>query len=441
MKITFIMPSIGRKSPDQKYPKGWLMEPLAIAALSALTPDGIGQEFFDDRCDRIPYSTDTDLVAISVETYTAKRAYQIADRYRSLNVPVVLGGFHPTLLPEEAEQHADAICVGEAESVWEDILNDAKLRCLKKRYVASSPPLEGIKYNRAIYADKPYLKLALVETSRGCRFECDFCSIAAFYRKTYRARPVKEIIEEIRGIRGRKYIFFIDDNIGMDIARFRELLKALIPLKIRWSGQVSIHIAEDESLLELMRESGCQLVLIGLESLNPATLELMGKSVNKLADYDRCLERFRKYGIAIYATFVFGYPHDTVETFGKTFAFVKKHKLFFAAMNHLVPFPGTPLYRRLEREGKLVYDTWHLEENYHFGEAVFIPEKMTRMELTEQSFKWRRKLYDWTTILLRAMNFRTNCMPLGKAALFFYGNLLSGKEVAQRQKMTLGGND
>ena len=438
MKITFIIPSIGKNYPEEKYPKGWLMEPLAIAALSALTPDNVEQEFFDDRCDRIPYSSDTDLVAISVETYTAKRAYQIAERYRELNIPVVLGGFHPTLVPEEAAKYADAICIGEAENIWSEIIDDAKNGRLKRQYKGSSSNLKNIKYNRAIYADKAYLKLTLIESSRGCNFECEFCTISAFFKKTYRTRPIPDVINEIKQL-GKKEIFFIDDNIGMDTERFRELLKALIPLKISWSGQVSIHIAQDESLLNLMHQSGCMLVLIGFESLNLKTLEMMGKSVNsKFSNHDRYLKLFSKYGIAIYATFVFGYPQDTPGTFAKTFEFVKKYKMFFAAINHLVPFPGTPLYARLKNEKNLLYDAWYLQDGYHFGQVAFLPEQMTPEELTEESFKWRSKMYDWSCIFRRAQNFRANCMPLRKAVIFFYGNLLSGKEVKKRQKITLG---
>ena len=438
MKITFIIPSIGKNYPEETYPKGWLMEPLAIAALSALTPDDVEQEFFDDRCDRIPYSSDTDLVAISVETYTAKRAYQIAERYRKLTIPVILGGFHPTLVPEESAKYADSICVGEAENVWNEIIEDAKQGRLKKRYEGGSSTLEHLAYNREIYADKPYLKLTLIESSRGCNFECEFCTISAFFKKRYRTRPISDVVEEICSL-GEKDIFFIDDNIGMDTERFRELLKALIPLKIRWSGQVSIHIARDEALLKLMQQSGCMLVLIGFESLNPETLKMMGKSVNnRYSDHDKYLKLFSKYGIAIYATFVFGYPQDTPESFKKTFEFVKKHKMFFAAINHLVPFPGTPLYERLKRENKLLYDPWYLDDKYHFGKVAFKPDQMTPQELTAESFRWRSKMYDWSCIFRRALNFRANCMPLRKAVIFIYGNLLSGKEVKKRQKIRLG---
>jgi len=439
MKITFIVPSMGKRHTKEKYPKGWLMEPLAIAVLSALTPSDIHQEFFDDRCDAIPYSPETDLVAITVETYTAKRAYQIADKYMELDVPVILGGCHPTLVPDEAGKHSDAVCIGEAENIWHEIIEDIRKGRLKRRYCGRREGvLEKLRFNRKIYEGKPYLKLTLVETSRGCMFDCEFCTVSAFFNQTYRSRPVNDVINELRTLNGKDF-FFVDDNIGMDMERFRELLKALIPLKIRWSAQVSIHIAKDESILELMRRSGCMLVLIGFESLNPDILNMMGKRVNSIhIDYDKYLALFRKHKIAIYGTFVFGYPGESENSFKKTLEFVRKQKMFFAAINHLVPFPGTSLYSRLKKEGKLLFDAWYLKDDYHFGEISFKPASMTAKELTMLTFKWRCKTYTWNMIFWRAMNFRGNCSSLRKALIFFYSNLLSSKEVRKRQTISLG---
>jgi radical SAM superfamily enzyme YgiQ (UPF0313 family) len=238
MKVTFIQPSIGRKKPGE-YLKTWQMEPLVIAVLSSLTPAHIERAFFDDRIEEIDYDDPTDLAAISVETYTAKRAYQISAEYRRRGVKVVVGGFHPTLAPDDAKQHADSVVIGEAEGVWQQVLDDAREGRLKESYQAKArPALNGSLPDRSIYKGKRYLSLALVESGRGCRFNCNFCSISAFYNMTYRPRPISEVVKEIQSIRA-KTVFLIDDNIAADIDRAKELFRAFIPLGIRWISQIS----------------------------------------------------------------------------------------------------------------------------------------------------------------------------------------------------------
>jgi len=218
MKVTFIMPSIGRKNSGE-YLKTWQMEPLVIALLSSITPEGVEKVFFDDRIEDINYDDPTDLVAMSVETFTAKRAYQISANYRKRGIPVVMGGFHPTLTPHDAKPHADAIVIGEAEGVWQEILTNAAEGKLKEFYQSAEwIALNGTQPDRSIYKDKCYLPVALVESGRGCKFSCSFCSISAFYRQTYRPRPIPGVVEEIKSMRN-KTIFFIDDNIAADINR------------------------------------------------------------------------------------------------------------------------------------------------------------------------------------------------------------------------------
>ena len=369
--IRFVFPSVGRE-PGRRYIRSWQMEPLAIARLSALTPPEFRKEFYDDRLEPVPVDDAADLVAMSVETYTARRAYQIADRCRDRGLRVVMGGVHPTLVPDEALRHADAVVIGEAEPVWPALLQDAAAGRLQQRYPSPSRPrLAGISFDRSIYAGKDYLDIGLVETARGCRFRCEFCSISAFFDATYRARPVEETVAEIRHLRTRR-IFLVDDNLGADADRTREFLEALVPLNVTWVGQLALNIAEDEAMLRLMKRSGCGGVLIGFESLDPASLTAMGKGVNHRGGeyYERALRRLRKHGIAVYATFVFGYDNDTEESFRRTLEFAVRHGFFFAAFNHLVPFPGTPLYERLRREQRLVSDSWWLNSAYRFGDVA-----------------------------------------------------------------------
>lgn len=438
MQVTFILPAVGRKK-GVPYVRSWQMEPLAIAMLSALTPPGIEKRFFDDRMESIDFDAPTDLVALSVETYTARRAYQIAARYREKGTPVVMGGFHPTLAPDDALEHADAIVIGEAEELWPQLLSDFEAGKMKPRYQQTSrPSLSGRFPDRSIYSDKAYQPIGLVETARGCRFQCEFCSITQFYGRSHQQRPVDDVVKEISALEQR-YLFFTDDNIGVNRERFKELLTAIVPLKVFWAAQVSIDIANDDELLCLMRRSGCICVLIGFETLNPDVLAQMGKAVNaKTEIYEAAGAAFRKHGIGIYGTFVFGYDNDGPESFQKTFEFANRHGFFFTAFNHLVPFPGTPLYARLKSEGRLLHDKWWLSKDYRFGDVAFRVKGMSEEQLAEKCYRFRQLFYGSRSILKRMMNWRTNCRSFRRFFLFVSLNLLSRHDVTGRQQLPLG---
>jgi len=274
MKVTFI------RSSDA-------MEPLCFAILKSLTPDNIETTFYDERLEPIPLDENTDLVAMTVETYTARRAYQIAAEYRKRGVPVVFGGYHPTFLPDEALLHADAVVRGDAEGVWGQILEDAQNGGMQEVYQSSDfPELANVFPDRSIFKGKKYAPMALVQYGRGCKFNCSFCSIRAFYGNNLRQRPVADVIEDIRRS-GKKHIFLVDDNIFVDVDKAREL--------------------RDRALVRLMAESGCISALVGFESLDPASLKEIKKGWNvKWQSYDDAIEVFQNEGIMIYGTFVFG---------------------------------------------------------------------------------------------------------------------------------------
>jgi radical SAM superfamily enzyme YgiQ (UPF0313 family) len=432
------MPAVGRKQ-HEPYIDSWKMEPLALATLAGLTPPDIAIDFFDDRIEAIDYGRESDLVAINVETYTARRAYEISKRFRQRGRHVVLGGFHPTLFPDEAIEFADAVVIGEAEDIWAHVIEDAKKRGLKKYYRSPGRPvLKGVNPRREIFANKRYLPVSLVESGRGCAFSCDFCSVSRFFNQSYVARPIQDIVREIESL-GKKLIFLVDDNFGVDMKRAKELCQALIPLKITWFSQGSINMSEDEELLAVMKKSGCLGLLIGLESLNKDNLSQMNKSWNRgPAYYTEALQRFRHHGLVIYATFVFGYDHDDARSFDLTLDFAVKNKFFLAAFNHVVPFPGTPLYGHLKKEGRLLYDHWWLEPAYRFGDVAFKPLQISPEELSRGCMDARRKFYQFSSLLRRSVDFKANCSDLYRALYFFSINLLSQKEVVKRQGLPLG---
>lgn len=432
------MPAMG-KQKGEKYIKTWQMEPLPIAQLAGLTPSHIGMEFFDDRIENIDYDAPTDVVAITVETYTAKRAYEISEVYRRKGIKVIMGGYHATLLPDEVSGHADAVVVGEAENVWPAIIQDIERGDLKKIYKKDQKPsLAGYGPNRKIFQDKKYLPIKLVETARGCKFSCKFCSISSFYGSTYRARPINEVVDEIRGLQS-KIIFFIDDNIYADRARSIAFFIALVPLRIRWIGQISILAAHDGELLDLMKKSGCIGVLIGFESLSVKSLEQMNKTWNqKASSYSGSLREFRKRGMIIYATFLFGCDDDDLDLMEETYRFAVKERFFLVAFNHLVPFPGTPLYESLEKQGRLLHYKWWLSDSYKFGDVAFKPNKIGEKELSEKCYLYRKKFYSTKTIIDRAFDFRSNCQNLYFASNYLLLNLLFKKEVSQRKGYRLG---
>ena len=440
MRLTLIHPAIGRK-PGQKYIGTWQMEPLPAATLAGLTPPGVDVKFYDDRMEAIPFDEPTDLVAISVETYTAKRAYQIASEYRKRRIPVVMGGFHAMLCPEEVADYAEAVVVGEAEAIWPQVIDDARHGTLQKIYRAAERPyLGGLRPDRSIFRGKKYLPIGLVEAGRGCHFKCDFCAIQTVFERTQTRRPVDDIIAELMRLRGenKRFFFFVDDNITSNMRQAKELYEALIPLKIRWVSQASINAAHDEEFLDLIARSGCEGLLIGFESLNPDNLKAMDKDFNTMkGGFEVALANLRRYGIKLYLTFVFGYDEDTTESFMQTVEFARDHRIYIGAFNHLTPFPGTPLYERLANEGRLLYDSWWLDDAYRYNMIPFQPKRMSPEELQRGCLEARKAFYSVPSIVRRSMD-RVNRPDFFMFWNFYLINWMIRGEVAARDFYPLG---
>jgi radical SAM superfamily enzyme YgiQ (UPF0313 family) len=440
MRLTLVHPCIGRRR-GQPYIRTWQMEPLAPATLAGLTPRDADTQirFYDDRTESIPFDEPTDLVAMSVETYTAKRAYQIASEYRRRGVPVVMGGFHPTLVPEESSEYAESIVIGEAEGLWLEVLSDFRNGRLQRVYrQPSRPPLAGLRPDRSIFAGKRYLPVGLVEAGRGCHFKCEFCAIQSYFGNTQTRRPIDEIIDEIRRIK-KPLIFFVDDNITSNMDQAKEFFRQLIPLKIRWVSQASINAAHDEEFLRLIKASGCQGLLIGFETLNQDNLRRMRKTFNIMkGGYEKALENLRRYGIRLYVTFILGYDEDNGDTLNETLAFAQRHRFYIVAFNHLTPFPGTPLYERLQRERRLLYDRWWLAPDYRYGMAPFAPRGMTAEQVKQRCIEARQKFYSISSIFRRSLDFQVNSESWFMWTHFFSINLLFRSEVLQRKDFPLG---
>jgi radical SAM superfamily enzyme YgiQ (UPF0313 family) len=441
MKATLIYPAVGRKE-GKPYVRAWQMQPLSMAVLASLMPRDVEVAFFDDRLEAINYDVQTDVAVISVETFTALRAYGIAQEFRNRGVPVVMGGYHATLIPEEVQQHADAVVVGDAEPVWAQVMADVRAGRLAPRYNGRGRrELAGVLPRRSIFGARRYQDITLVEYARGCHFQCDFCSITAAHGAGQNHRPAREVAAEMAATGSRRF-FIVDDNLVSQPAKARELCLELTPLKIRWVGQASIHIANDDEMLELMVQSGCCGVLIGMESIHPDNLQAMGKSWNTAhADYDASLRQFRKHGLAVYGTFVFGYDADDRQVIEQSVQFAREHQLFLAAFNHLVPFPGTPLYRRLQQQGKLLVDKWWLDPQGRVGDVVFRPARMSPSELQEGCLWARRQFYSWGSIFERMLDRQANASTLTMLGVYLGLNLGSHYDIDLRQGLQLGAGD
>lgn len=407
------------------------MEPLAFAVLAGLTPKHHEVVFYDDRLECVPDTLSCDLAAISAGTFTAKRAYDLAGRYRNQGVKVVLGGYHPTFLPDEAAEHADAVVVGDAEGVWAQLLLDFEQGKPAKIYKSDiQPEIRDSYYDETIFNGKKYSLISPVQFSRGCKFSCEFCSVSAFYHGSIRYRRVDAVVDDIKRKKAR-FVLIADDNLFLDRDRTIELLTALIPLRLKWACQIGMDVVCDDEMLALLVKSGCICVLIGFETMNKENLRQMKKAANIAhSDYDKVIEKLHLYKLMIYGTFVLGYDMDTPETFDACVEFAEKSNMMLANFMPLIPMVGTRLYERFQSEGRLIYEKWWLEPDYRYGDTAFIPKGMTPQELKEGCFRIRKRFNSLGSIFRRFLGCSANREHM---LIFLAANMVNRREIYRKQ--------
>jgi radical SAM superfamily enzyme YgiQ (UPF0313 family) len=410
MRLTFVIP---------KWPKGSLWSNmvfrfpyLSITTLAAITPPGVEIVIQDENLQEICFEG-FDLAAISIMTPLAVRGYEIADSFRNRGTKVIMGGFHATWLPDEAGSHADAVMIGEADSVWQTIIADAMANRLKERYTPSEisdfrglPPAR-----RDLLRKDGYFFTNTIQTTRGCPFDCDFCSVTAFYGNTYRCRPLEDIEREIQAISGgSNFIFFVDDNITGNPGHAKKLFELLKRYNFRWLSQTSITFADNPELLKLAQESGCHGMFIGFETLTQEGLNSLNKKFNKAANYADSIKRIQDHGIGIQGSFIFGYDWDTRASFDTVVNFTEKTKLDSSLFTILTPYPGTRVFSRMMEEGRILTTDW---SKYDMAHVVFKPKNMTVEELQEGYLEANRQFYSWGSMFKRLPAWRRSLMVFG----------------------------
>jgi radical SAM superfamily enzyme YgiQ (UPF0313 family) len=414
MKLELIVPATQTSFRNQKKAPG---PHLGLAMVAALTPLEVEVSLTDENVEVIDFQKEIDLVGITTLTITAVRAYEIADTFRAKGVKVILGGSHPSALPEEAIQHADAVVIGEAEGIWANVIEDFEANKLKRIYKqCEQPSLLNLPIpRRDLFADGRYYFRNTISTTRGCPYACSFCSVTSFFGHTYRCRPVEEILKEIETMNYKKLVWFIDDNIVGKPKFAKELFRALVPYKLKWAAQASITIARDDELLKLAAASGCVILLIGFETLSPDNLAAMGKKVNVVDKYEMVIRKIHSHGIAVHGFFILGLDEDDESVFERTVRFAQKTKLESAQFAWPVPYPGTALYDSLDNAGRIITKDWSQYES----SVVFEPKLMSREILQKgRSWVWR-EFYSLPSIWRRLGITRRYLLPLWVLNLYY----------------------
>lgn len=372
---------------------------ITMPYLAAFAPPHWTVTHTDEMVSAVDFAKPADLVAITFHTPSAPHAYNIADRFRQQGTAVVLGGPHVTLMPDEAQAHADVIFVGEAETHWPEFLRDFEAGCPRPRYCPTEPPsLENAPMARKDLFHRRDHTNGVLFATRGCPYHCEFCTLAIMYQGHARQRPVAAVAEEFGSFSG-KVIIFWDDNLGSDMEYAKTLFRALTPYRKWWSSQASIQVASDDEFLELAAKSGCKQLFVGLESISQASVNEVQKRFNHVSDYSRAIERIHSHGIAVQAGIVFGFDHDGPGIFEETVDFLESAGVQNATFNILTPFPATRLYQRLEAEGRILTRDW---SKYNGRADIVFQPKLMSPEVLLAGYRYaNQRFYSWRSVCRR----------------------------------------
>lgn len=374
---------------------------LSLAVVAAATPEGFETDLCDEGFGPVNLDDPADVVAITGMTAQAVRAYEVADAFRARGKTVVMGGFHASNMPAEALGHVNAVVVGEAEAVWPKLLADWRQGRLEKIYRADGliDTADIPVARRTIFDGKGYLLTNTIQTTRGCPYDCEFCSVTAYFGRKYRKRPVDAVLAELEGMRKRgSYAFFVDDNIVVDRSYSLKLFRGMKGLGMKWLSHASLDLAEDPELLAAAGEAGCIGLFVGFETLDEAALAAMGKKTNHVATYVESAKKLRAHGIGILGSFVLGWDGDGPDVFERTFRFCEEARLEAAIFPILTPYPGTKVRERLVAEGRILTNDWR---DYDMEHVTFRPKGMTVEQLQRGYDELTRRFYSFGSMWRR----------------------------------------
>jgi len=414
---------------------------LSLPVIAAYTPAHWEVDLIDEAVEDVDFDRPCDLVGLSVMTCYAPRAYEIATEFRKRGKKVVIGGVHPTYCPDEALRYCDAIVCGEAEDLWPQVVADFEAGAMKRLYkMGSFPSMENYRNPRVeMLSPDAYMTRQCSFTTRGCHFECEFCSVSPFNGKTTRRRPVPEVIKELTqikqwirselvdrmrygslwkafltglririGLEDGTIFAFVDDLHNSNRAYCRELWEALKPLKIKWGCQSTLFLGDDEEMVKLAADSGCVSVFVGMESLSEDALEETNKSFNRVQKFEGEIKMFHDHGIMVNPGIVFGFDNDDESVFEKAQEFLLKNRVELAYFNVLTPLPGTPLYERYNGAGRIFDRDWAKYDGKH---VVFYPRRMTPEQLQEGFYWINHQFYSWPSIWERLCRTQQRLLP------------------------------
>lgn len=411
-----------------------LMSPsLSLVTLASLTPKPHIVYIEDENLKPINFSDNPDIVGITVNVETAYRAFDIARIYRDKGIKVIFGGIHASSNPDSMLEHCDSVCIGEAEELWMSILDDFSKCTLKPKYFFSKPTdlakVPTPDWN--LISKSKYLYNNIIVTSRGCPFQCEFCYNSCDYtNKKYRFRPVGSVLKEIRAL-DKKRIMFIDDNLIGNLDWTEELIKNISPLNLFWHAAVSTNLVKHPDLIKKMAASGCKSLFIGFESINTKSISSVRKTQNNVGDYNTLVSLLHNNGIMVNASLVFGFDHDTKNTFGQTLDWLITNKVETMTAHILTPYPGTKLYQRLILENRIIDSDLR---KYNTSNVVFLPKNMTPDELRDGYLKIYEDFYSFKNIIKRKPD---NKKLVGPYFIFNFGYRKFGKFISKIGKAGL----